>query len=130
MPRLSQINCGQQIRKNSRGPALLREIKNRLRAMIPPVLFLGITWYFGWNAMHGTRGLEAQRVQEAELVKARQEFSVVDAQRTVWETRVATLNGQSIAGDMLETEARAVLNLANPADLIVELPGASNANNK
>lgn len=107
---------------------MLREIKNRLRALVFPLLFLAITWYFGWNAMHGTRGLEAQHVQEAELVKVRQSFSTIDAQRALWETRIATLNGQAIAGDMLDNEARIVLNLANPEDLIVELPDASSAN--
>ena len=107
---------------------MLREIKNRLRAMVFPTLFLGITWYFAWNALHGTRGLEAQRVQAAELVTVRQEFSTIDAERAMWETRLATLNGQSIAGDMLDNEARLVLNLANPADLIVELPSAGAPN--
>ncbi len=103
---------------------MLRVIKNRIRAMVPPVLFLGITWYFGYNALHGARGLEAQRVQEGELVNARSAFALIDAQRNIWETKIATLNGQSIAGDMLDNEARVVLNLANPADLIVALPGA------
>ncbi len=93
--------------------------------MVFPTLFLGITWYFGWNAMHGSRGLEAQRVQEAELATMRQEFATIDAERGMWETRIATLNGQSIAGDMLDHESRQVLNLANPADLIVELPSAT-----
>jgi cell division protein FtsB len=97
--------------------------------MVPPVLFLGITWYFGFNAMHGTRGLEAQHLQEAELAQARIEFAAVDSQRSQWETRIATLNGQSIAGDMLDNEARVVLNLANPADLIVEIPTNGSANN-
>lgn len=97
--------------------------------MVPPVLFLGITWYFAFNAMHGTRGLEAQHLQEAELTQARIEFAAVDNQRSEWETRIATLNGQSIAGDMLDNEARVVLNLANPADLIVEIPANGAANN-
>jgi len=97
--------------------------------MVPPVMFLGITWYFAFNAMHGTRGLEAQHLQEAELAQARIEFTAVDNQRSEWETRIATLNGQSIAGDMLDNEARVVLNLANPADLIVEIPANGAANN-
>jgi cell division protein FtsB len=96
--------------------------------MVFPVLFLGITWYFAWNAMHGTRGLEAQRVQEAELTQVRQDFSTIDAQRGLWERKIATLNGQSIAGDMLDNEARLVLNLANPGDLIVKLPSQDSPN--
>ncbi len=90
--------------------------------MIPPLIFLGITWYFGWNAVHGTRGLEAQRVQNAELVQARSAYASIDAQRAIWETKVATLSGKSVARDMLDGESRLVLNLANPADLVVQLP--------
>lgn len=100
---------------------MLRELKYRLRALLPPLLFLGITWYFLWNAMHGNRGLEAQRVQTVELAQAKQAFAAAEAQRNMWETKIGTLNGKTIAGDMLDTEARLVLNLANPADLIVQL---------
>ncbi len=107
---------------------MLRAFKNRLRAMMPPVIFLGITWYFAWNAMHGSRGLEAQRVQLAELAKAQAAFTAIDAQRSLWETRIATLNGQTVARDMLDNEARLVLNLADPADLVVQLPAAQPAN--
>ncbi len=108
---------------------MLRVIKNRLKAMIPPLIFLGITWYFGWNAVHGTRGLEAQRAQTVELGQARAEFSAIDAQRAVWETKVATLGGQTVARDMLDDESRLVLNLADPADLVVQL-SAGQAPNK
>ncbi len=107
---------------------MLRAFKNRLRAMVPPLIFLGITWYFGWNAVHGTRGLEAQRVQISKLAQARAAFTAVDAERNLWETRTATLYGQSVARDMLDDEARLVLNLADPADLVVELPAAQPAN--
>ncbi len=107
---------------------MLRAFKNRLRAMIPPLIFLGITWYFGWNAVHGTRGIEAQRVENAKLVQARAAFTAIDAERNLWETRTATLDGQSVARDMLDDEARLVLNLADPADLVVELPVVQPAN--
>jgi cell division protein FtsB len=107
---------------------LLRALKNRLRAMIPPLIFLGITWYFGWNAVHGTRGLEAQRVQNTELAQAQIAFNNIDAQRSLWETKTATLSGQSVAPDMLDNEARLVLNLADPADLVVQMPAQQSAN--
>jgi cell division protein FtsB len=101
---------------------LLRAIKYRLRAMAPPAVFLAITWYFGWNAVHGHSGLEAQATQRAQLAQAQQQFTAVDAQRVAWETRIAGLSGQSIAGDMLDGQARQVLNLADPNDLVIELP--------
>lgn len=91
--------------------------------MIPPVIFLAITWYFAFNALHGARGLEAQAKERAQLAKAQQDFITVDATRAQWETRVAALGGPSIAPDMLDEEARKVLNLSDPADLVVKLPG-------
>jgi cell division protein FtsB len=100
---------------------LLREIKRRLIAMVPPAIFLAITWYFGFNALHGARGLEAQAIERAQLVKAQQNFAVVDAARAQWETRVAALGGPRIEPDMLDEEARQVLNLSDPADLVVKL---------
>jgi cell division protein FtsB len=101
---------------------LLRAIKNRLRAMLPPVIFLAITYYFGWNAVHGARGLEAQRQEQVELAKAITSFQAVDATRADWEAQVAALNSQSIGQDMLDQQARLVLNLAEPSDLVVQLP--------
>ncbi len=101
---------------------MLRAFKNRLRAIMPPLIFLGITWYFAWNAVHGTRGLEAQHVQRTELSQAQTAFTSIDAQRSLWETKIATLSGQSVARDMLDDESRLVLNLADPADLVVQLP--------
>ncbi len=107
---------------------MLRDLKNRLRAIIPPVIFLAITWYFGYNALHGSRGLEAQRIEQADLLKAQQAFNVIDAQRNKWELKVNSLNDQSIASDMLDNEARVVLNLAQPADLVVKLPALNPPN--
>ncbi len=106
---------------------MLRIIKNRLRSLIAPAIFLGITWYFCWNAMHGARGMDAQRVQLAELAQAQQNFAAIDALRNQWETKVADLNSQSIAPDMLDEQSRAVSNLADPADLEVKLPPINSA---
>ncbi len=86
------------------------------------MLFLGITAYFGWNAMHGSRGLEAQHVQLAQLTAAKQAYAATEQALGAWQIRINTLNGASIAGDMLDSEARLVLNLANPGDLVTGLP--------
>ena len=47
--------------------------------MAPPAIFLAITYYFGWNAIHGKSGLEAQTIQRAELAKAQQGYLQMDA---------------------------------------------------
>jgi cell division protein FtsB len=100
---------------------VLRAIRNRLRAIAPPVIFLAITYYFGWNAMHGKSGLEAQHVQQQELAQAIARHNAVQAQRIAWQTKIADLNGRSIQPDMLDEQARQVLNLANPQDMVIDL---------
>jgi cell division protein FtsB len=106
---------------------VLRAIRNRLRAVAPPVVFLAITYYFGWNAVHGRSGLEAQRVQQEELAQAIAKHDSVAAQRVAWQTKIADLNGQSIQPDMLDEQAREVLNLANPQDMVIDLSPAKEA---
>ncbi len=101
---------------------MLRALKNRLRSLAPPAVFIAITWYFGYNAVHGKSGLEAQQVQRAELARAQDAYASADTSRTQWETRIADLSGRSIAPDMLDDQARQVLNLANPNDIVIALP--------
>jgi cell division protein FtsB len=101
---------------------LFRVLKYRLRALLPPAIFLAITWYFGWNAIHGQSGLQAQQVQRAQLLQAQQDYAKAELLRLQWQTRVADLSGQAIEPDMLDEQAREVLNLAHPDDLVVDLP--------
>ncbi len=103
---------------------MLRIFKNWLQAALWPAIFLGITAYFVSNAIHGRSGLQAQQVQRAQLAQANLAFAAVDAQRAQWETRIADLSDQSVGPDMLDEQARKVLNLANPGDLVVDLPSA------
>ena len=98
-----------------------RFIKYRLRAIIAPAVFLGITYYFGWNAVHGKSGLEAQQVQKAELTQATAQYQAVHTERQAWQTKIADLSGQSIHQDMLDEQAREVLNLADPSDIVIDL---------
>ncbi len=100
---------------------MLRAIRNRLRAIAPPVIFLAITYYFGWNAVHGKSGLEAQHAQAQQLDEATAKFKAAEAEKLAWQTRIADLNGQSIQPDMLDEQARQVLNLANPQDMVLDL---------
>jgi len=101
---------------------LLRELKRRCVSGIPPAIFLVITGYFAWNAVHGARGLEAQAAERTELAQAKLQFAAVDAARAQWEAKIAALGNQSIDPDMLDAEARQVLSFAGPSDLVVNLP--------
>ncbi len=101
---------------------MLREFKRRFISAIPSAIFLAVTFYFGWNAVHGARGLEAQAAERAELAQARTHLAAVELQRDQWETKIADLDSQSVDPDMLDAQSRQVLNLAAPTDLVVPLP--------
>jgi cell division protein FtsB len=90
--------------------------------LVAPAVFLALTYYFGWNAVHGKSGLEAQLVQRQQLQAAQAQAAAAQQSLMAWQTKVADLSAQSIAPDMLDEEAREVLNLANPNDLVIDLP--------
>jgi cell division protein FtsB len=103
-------------------------MKRRLRSIIAPSIFLAITVYFVMNALHGSRGLDAQASERAELATAQQAQAQAEAARDEWETKVAALKDSAIEPDMLNLQARKVLNLADPTDLEVPLKGPAPRN--
>jgi cell division protein FtsB len=96
-----------------------REIKRRLKALVAPVLFLVVAGYFGWNVVQGNRGLVAYAQRQELLAQARADQAKALAERDGWERRVAGLRSRHIDADTLDERARAMLNLAEPADIVV-----------
>ena len=106
---------------------MLRALKNRLRGLVAPTIFLALTYYFGWNAIHGKSGLEAQADQRTQLQAAQKQADATHQRLVMWQTKVTALSGQAIQPDMLDEESREVLNLSDPNDLVIDLPGAKSA---
>ena len=96
-----------------------RTIQRAAKAMVPPVLFLALTGYFGWNATRGDHGLTAYGQRQKQLVTAQASLASAEAERDAWEKRVAGLRANHIDPDTLDERARAMLNLADPNDIVV-----------
>ena len=96
-----------------------RELKRRAKAAIAPLIFLALVGYFGWNATQGNRGLVAYAQRQELLAQAKAEQAKVQAERDAWERRVTALRSDHLDADMLDERARSMLNLADPADIIV-----------
>lgn len=96
------------------------DIKRRVRLMIAPSIFLAITAYFGWSATQGNRGLVAQAERVALLQKVEADNALAKQERARWETRVAGLRTAQLNLDTLDERARVMLNLADPADIVVQ----------
>jgi cell division protein FtsB len=96
-----------------------RELKRRLKAVIAPLIFLSVVGYFGWNAVQGDRGLVAYAQRQELLAQAKQDQARALAERDLWQRRMAGMRTQHLDADALDERARAMLNLADPADVIV-----------
>jgi cell division protein FtsB len=99
--------------------SFVRGAQRAVQAMVPPALFLALTAYFGWNASRGEHGLTAYAQREKQFSAAQAEQAAADAERDAWEIRVAGLRANHIDPDTLDERSRAMLNLADPTDIVV-----------
>ena len=98
---------------------ILRAAKRRLRVLVAPVLFLAVGGYFAFNAMEGERGLKAYAQRQRDLVMAQSELTRAEADLATWERRVAGLRTNNLNLDTLDERSRAMLNLADPNEILL-----------
>jgi len=96
-----------------------RAIKRRLKAAVAPAIFLALVGYFLWNANQGDRGLDAAAQRQADLAAAQAGLDRAHAEMQIWERRVASLRSSRVDVDALDERARAILNLSDPAEIVV-----------
>ena len=96
-----------------------RELKKRAKAAIPPLLLLAIAGYFGWSATQGDHGLQAFARQRQQLRLAQDELDHVNTEVAMWERRVGGMRNTRLDPDTLDERARAMLNLAEPTEVVV-----------
>lgn len=87
-----------------------------------PCLFLALSGYFAWHAMHGERGLIAREQRLADIVAARADLVRAEADRDAMERRVAGLRGDRVDRDQLDERARALLNMVGRDEIIIPYP--------
>ena len=95
------------------------ELKRRAKAVLPPLLFRTLVAYCAWNATNGDRGLVAYAHRQQLLKQAQADLARAEAERAAWERRVAGLRSNHLDRDTLDERARAMLNLADPNDIVV-----------
>lgn len=96
-----------------------RALKRRVKSALPPLLFLSLVVYFGWNATRGEHGLRAYALREQQLVVVKGEYAKAESERANWERRVAGLGANRLDSDALDERSRSQLNLADPADVVI-----------
>ena len=90
-----------------------------VRAAAAPSAFLALVAYFSWNATQGDRGLRAYAMRQEQLKSVQAELDRTAGDRDTWERRVAGLRTQRLNPDILDERARAMLNVADPSDIVM-----------
>jgi cell division protein FtsB len=106
----------------------------RLRAMLRPLWVpLGIyslagliASYFIWHGLHGQRGLKTGEEYEQRLAKLRFERDVLKLQRIQWEKRIGLIRGETVDGDIVEEQARALLGRVHKNEVVILTQTADN----
>ena len=96
-----------------------RRIKSFLASIAAPTLFLAFAAYFGWSATQGDRGLQAYALRQNQLQAVQADLRRAEQERDELERRVAGLRSSRLDPDTLDERARAMLNVADPSDLVV-----------
>ncbi len=96
------------------------------RAAIP----FGLLIVFGYlvlNGIYSERGYFNMQSKQETVRQAEIELSILREERQILEQRVNLLKGGAIGRDLLEEEARRVLNVAHQDEVVVRMPPTANA---
>ncbi len=91
----------------------------RVRPLLFPLLACGVGAYFGYHLHTGDHGLKARVALESRRAVLSGELAGLKEVSKRLERDVALLRPDSLDPDMLDERARAILNLAQPDDLII-----------
>lgn len=80
---------------------------------------VGFQAYLGFNVVSGQYGIESQKRMHAEIQKLAATSAALQAQIDGYRHRVALFDPQRLDPDIVSERARALLSMANPADIVI-----------
>jgi cell division protein FtsB len=102
----------------------LRSILTTLGLYVMAALLIG---YFGVNAYSGNHGLKAKEDLDQQIAALSTDLERLKLERAQWERRVALLRSDRLDPDMLDEEARALLDYVAPNELTLMFSWAPKA---
>ena len=93
----------------------------RFRPYLPTAALVLLSFYFGFHAVTGERGLLSSTQRDATLAAKSQELADLRAQRRDLEARAKLLRDSSLSADLLEERARSLLGFGHPNDYVVRV---------
>lgn len=89
------------------------------RALCGPLVVAFILSYFGYHIVQGDRGLLAMWELEQRIEAAQQEKLRTQTVRANWEQKVALMAPTQVDRDMLEEQARRLLNFGYKDEIVI-----------
>jgi cell division protein FtsB len=98
---------------------VMREMRRRAKVLVPPVFGLALTGYFAYHLVEGDRGLRAWIQVSQELRLAKENLSIVAADRAALEHRVFHMRPDKVDPDLLDTQVRRTLDVVAPGEIVI-----------
>jgi cell division protein FtsB len=102
----------------------LRSILTTLGLYVMAALLIG---YFGVNAYSGNHGLKAKEDLDQQIAALSTDLERLKLERAQWERRVALLRSDRLDPDMLDEQARSLLDYVAPNELTLMFSWAPKA---
>jgi len=90
--------------------------------LLTPVIGVGLVGYFAYHTVQGNRGVLSLVSLMSETDHARETLAELREQRLTLEARVNALSPAHLDPDLLEEQARFILNVGREDELILFLP--------
>ncbi len=101
-------------------------VRTRVSAILLPLAFhafsAAVGGFFVWHAFHGDRGIAADIQYRRQMAGIEAKLKVVRAEKAEWRKRIDLLRGPDVDRDLLDEEARNLLNRVGKSDLVIFLP--------
>ncbi len=97
----------------------LYDMRRSLRRAVTPCLGFCALLYFGYHTVQGDRGVIAYLRLSANLERTEMALQESNEIRQVLARRVVLLRPENLDRDMLDEQARQILGLAHPDDVVI-----------
>ena len=93
--------------------------RNPLRALVLPLAAAAFLAYFGYHAFNGAFGIWSMDRLKHQGAELSAQLADLKRQRADLETKVARMRPDSLDADLVDSSARAALNLMRPDELLI-----------
>lgn len=107
-----------------------KRLRSALTALGLYVIAALLIGYFGVNAFSGDHGLKAKQDIDDQLRTLSAQLAELRADRAQWERRIALMKSDRLDPDMLDEQARLLLDYTHPNDLTLMMPDVPNGSHQ